>query len=117
MEPLNEKSQTAQEYGLLPADARQQLKITTRSKSSKGVGLISKVPSTSISYLISKVSLLLLLLLLLLLVERLIPLASKTSHVALVTKVSSTAKVVKIVAIIEVSKAATTKVIVAKVST
>ena len=115
MEPLNEKSQTAQEYGLLPADARQQLKITKRSKSSKGVGLISKVPSTSISYLISKVSLLLLLLLLL--VERLIPLASKTSHVALVTKVSSTAKVVKIVAIIEVSKAATTKVIVAKVST
>ena len=25
MEPLNEKSQIAQEYGLLPADARQQL--------------------------------------------------------------------------------------------
>ena len=111
MEPLNEKSQTAQEYGLLPADARQQLR--SKSKSSKGVGLISKVPSTSISYLISKVSLLLLLLLLLLLVERLIPLASKTYHVALVTKISSTAKV----AIIEVSKAATTKVIVAKVST
>ena len=104
MEPLNEKSQTAQEYGLLPADARQQLKITKRSKSSKGVGLISKVPSTSISYLISKVSLL-------------TPLASKTYHVALVTKVSSTAKVVIAVAITEVSKAATTKVIVAKVST
>ena len=104
MEPLNEKSQTAQEYGLLPADARQELKITTISKSSKGVGLISKVPSTSISYLISKVSLL-------------IPLASKTYHVALVTKVSCTAKVVIAVAITEVSKAATTKVIAAKVST
>ena len=25
MEPLNQKSQIAQEYGLLPADARQQL--------------------------------------------------------------------------------------------
>ena len=25
MQPLNEKSQIAQEYGLLPADARQQL--------------------------------------------------------------------------------------------
>ena len=25
MEPLNEKSQVAQEYGLLPADARQQI--------------------------------------------------------------------------------------------
>ena len=27
MEPLNEKSQIAQEYGLLPADARQQILI------------------------------------------------------------------------------------------
>ena len=35
MEPSNQKSQMDQEYGLLPADARQQLKICQKAASLK----------------------------------------------------------------------------------
>ena len=42
MEPLNEKSQIAQEYGLLPADARQQINYYPRIYTVGGVAETSR---------------------------------------------------------------------------